>query len=113
MRRIVATALVIGMAAAGAASAQTAPSTSSNSNQSTTGTSTVPGSSPQTAAAPVAGANSFTESQARSRIEDSGYADVTGLAKDDQGIWRGKAMKGGSSVDVSIDFQGNVVAGQH
>ena len=29
-------------------------------------------------------------------------------AKDAQGVWRGKAMKGGKSVDVSVDFQGNV-----
>jgi hypothetical protein len=29
--------------------------------------------------APVAGANSFTESQAKSRIEGAGFAQVTGL----------------------------------
>jgi putative membrane protein len=69
-------------------------------------------SSSQTAAAPVSGANSFTEAQARNRIEKGGYSAVTGLAKDDKGIWRGKAMKMGSSVNVSLDYQGNVVAGQ-
>src|SRR4051812_30186230 len=37
--------------------------------------------------APVPGANSFTESQARSRIEDAGYSNVSGLRKDDQGVW--------------------------
>ena len=57
---------------------------------------------------PVAGANSFTEGQAKSRIEDAGYTNVTSLKKDDNGIWRGKASKGGSSTDVSVDFQGNV-----
>ena len=57
---------------------------------------------------PVAGANSFTEGQAKSRIESAGFTNVTALKKDDKGIWRGKASKGGSSTDVSVDFQGNV-----
>jgi len=59
--------------------------------------------------APVSGANSFTESQARSRIENMGFADVTDLKKDDNGVWRGRAMKGGQRVDVSVDYQGNVI----
>jgi len=59
---------------------------------------------------PVAGANSFTEGQAKSRIESSGYTSVSELKKDDNGVWRGKAMKDGRSVTVSLDFQGNVVA---
>jgi hypothetical protein len=59
--------------------------------------------------APVAGANSFTEGQAKSRIESTGFSNVSGLKKDDNGVWRGKAMKNGKSVDVSLDFQGNVV----
>jgi hypothetical protein len=60
--------------------------------------------------APVAGANSFTESQAKARIESNGFSNVTALKKDDSGIWRGKAMKNGKSTDVSLDFQGNVVS---
>jgi hypothetical protein len=32
---------------------------------------------------PVAGANSFTEGQAKSKIEDAGHTDVTSLKKDD------------------------------
>ena len=63
-----------------------------------------------TAAAPVAGANSFTEGEAKSRIEARGFANVAELKKDDQGIWRGKAMRNGRSVDVALDFQGNVFA---
>lgn len=59
---------------------------------------------------PVAGRNSFTEGQAMSRIEDAGYSDVTDLKKDDNGAWRAKASKDGSSTDVSVDFQGNVNA---
>ncbi|MEH2670875.1 hypothetical protein DXU07_16210 [Bradyrhizobium elkanii] len=59
---------------------------------------------------PVSGANSFTEGQAKSKIEQAGYTDVTGLKKDDNGVWRGKASKGGTSTNVSLDFQGNVNA---
>src|SRR4051812_6278182 len=57
---------------------------------------------------PVAGRNSFTEGQAKSKIEDAGYSNVSDLKKDDNGVWRGKASKGGSSTNVSLDFQGNV-----
>jgi putative membrane protein len=35
---------------------------------------------------------------------------VSGLQKDDSGVWRGKAKKDGKEVDVALDFQGNVVA---
>jgi hypothetical protein len=58
--------------------------------------------------APVAGRNSFTEGQAKSRIEAAGYSNVSGLQKDQDGIWRGKASKGGHQTEVSLDFQGNV-----
>jgi hypothetical protein len=58
--------------------------------------------------APVAGRNSFTEGQAKSKIEEAGYTNVTALKKDDNGVWRGKATKGSASSDVSVDFQGNV-----
>jgi hypothetical protein len=60
--------------------------------------------------APVEGRNSFTEGQAKSRIEANGFADVSGLHKDDTGVWRGQAKKDGKAVDVALDFQGNVVA---
>src|ERR1700722_15996968 len=64
--------------------------------------------SPPNPGAPVAGANSFTEGQAKSRIEAKGFANVSGFAKDRQGVWRGKAVQDGKSVGVSLDFQGNV-----
>ena len=64
--------------------------------------------SPPNPGAPVAGANSFTEGQAKSRLEDNGFTNVSGLAKDPNGVWRGKGSKGGQTVDVSVDFQGNV-----
>jgi hypothetical protein len=64
----------------------------------------------RTADAPVPGANSFTEGQARSRIEAAGFANVTGLQKDDQGIWRGQAQRGGQQTSVALDYQGNVTS---
>ena len=64
----------------------------------------------KTAAAPVKGRNSFTMNEARRRIEKGGFTQVTGLKKDADGIWRGKGMKNGSSVDVYCDYQGNVGA---
>src|SRR5665213_1086275 len=103
MRNILMTALLLGMTA-GAAFAQNAPSSSptpqavSTSNVET-----------KTTAAPVVGANSFTESEARSRLEKFGYTDVTGLTKDNNSIWRGMAKKDGQSVNVALDYQGNIV----
>lgn len=55
-----------------------------------------------------AGANSFTEGEAKARIERAGFPNVTGLKKDDQGIWRGMANKDGMTVPVGLDFKGNV-----
>ena len=60
--------------------------------------------------APEAGANSFTESQARSRLEKNGFLAITGLMKDSDGIWRGKAMKDGKSMDVALDYKGVISA---
>ena len=61
-------------------------------------------------AAPVAGANSFTEAQAKERIEKAGFTNVSVLVKNKDGIWEGSAMRGDAKVQVSLDFQGNVVA---
>ncbi|GJE16866.1 hypothetical protein [Methylobacterium marchantiae] len=56
------------------------------------------------------GANSFTEGQTRSRLEQAGYKDVKDLKKDDKGIWRGAASLNGKPVTVGVDFKGNVAA---
>ncbi|WP_135470140.1 hypothetical protein [Crenalkalicoccus roseus] len=56
------------------------------------------------------GANSFTEQQARSRIESAGFTNVGPLTLDGQGIWRGPAMRDGQQVTVGLDFRGNVAA---
>jgi transcription elongation factor len=54
------------------------------------------------------GANSFTEGQARTRLEGAGLSNVTNLQKDDQGIWRGQAMHQGRNVTVGFDYKGNI-----
>jgi periplasmic protein CpxP/Spy len=54
------------------------------------------------------GANSFTEAQARSRLEEAGYQKLADLKKDDNGIWRAKAEKDGRQVTVGLDYKGNV-----
>ena len=61
-----------------------------------------------TEAAPLEGANSFTENQARERVVEAGYTNVGAMKKDDKGIWRTTAMKDGASVPVAVDFKGNV-----
>jgi len=48
--------------------------------------------------------------QAQKRIEDHGYTQVSGLVKDDKSIWRGRAMKNGNTVDVALDYQGNITS---
>jgi hypothetical protein len=58
--------------------------------------------------APAAGANSFTEDQARGRLTERGYSDPIQLTQAEDGTWRGTATQNGQSVTVSVDYQGNV-----
>jgi len=58
---------------------------------------------------PLEGANSFTEEQARARIENAGFSQVAELKKDERGVWRGAAVKDGKTVAVALDYRGNVV----
>jgi hypothetical protein len=62
----------------------------------------------QTATAPVSGSNSFTLGEARSRLASNGYTNISGLKKDAHGVWRGKAKKDGSGVNVWLDYKGNM-----
>ena len=64
----------------------------------------------KTAAAPVPGKNSFTEAEAKKRLESFGYTDVSALHQDAQSIWRGTATKSGQQTPVALDYQGNIVA---
>jgi len=54
------------------------------------------------------GANSFAESQARALLESKGYANVSLLVNNQDGIWRGTATRDNKPVSVSVDYQGHV-----
>ena len=101
---IIAAALAF-IAAGATAQAQTPPAKNGPQNSAVNTTN----STNRAVDAPVKGRNSFTEGEAKSRIEAKGFTDVTKLVKDDAGVWRGQAMKNGTPVDVSLDYQGNVL----
>ena len=124
MNKIFTATLLAASLAAGTALAQSATPTTNSPTMGTTNDASgsagntsanppaiaTPGVDTQTLAAPVPGANSFTEAQARDRLQAHGYTDVSGLRLDEQQIWRGKAMKNGSPVNVALDYQGNIVS---
>ena len=125
--RIPLTALVLAVALGSGAQAQTTPTgkpaapdaaTSQNSGgqqsitRPNTDKATPDGMAPgaHTNAKLERGANSFTAGEVKSRLEKAGFTDAKDLKKDDEGIWRGKAMHGGKAVSVGLDFKGNVAA---
>jgi hypothetical protein len=105
MNKILSVAVVLGVVGTGSVFAQTVPPSSSKTPPAVATSNTN-----NTTAAPVPGANSFTMAQAKKRLEDQGYTQVSALAKDSTSIWRGHAMKDGKAVDVSLDYQGNITA---
>ena len=100
MRSTILVAAVAGLTIASSAFAQNAPQTPSAPPP--------PAAAPSNPASP--GANTFTENQAKTRIEAGGYANVSALKKDEKGVWHATAMKDGKSVQVSLDVQGKIVA---
>jgi len=52
--------------------------------------------------APLKGANSFTEGQAKDRVLAAGLSGVSAMTKDKDGIWRGTATKDGKNVNVAV-----------
>jgi len=56
---------------------------------------------------PARGANSFSQGEARRRLERSGFQGVGALHKDDGGVWRGSATRDGQPVQVWLDYKGN------
>jgi hypothetical protein len=105
MRVITAAAVTAALFCAGAASAQS------------TGTTADPRAgqnaalkNPDSTDLPSKGANSFTKKQAADRMAKAGYPSVRDLEKDKDGLWHGTAVKDGKTVDVSLDFKGNVNA---
>jgi hypothetical protein len=105
MRKLLLTGAIVAIAIPAMAQQ---PSPPANRNANTPAVNTP--NSPPNPGAPVAGANSFTEGQAKSRIEAHGFTSVGRLKKDSDGVWRGTATQSGKSVKVSVDFQGNVVS---
>ncbi len=56
---------------------------------------------------PARGSNSFTQGEARRRLESAGFQNVNNLRKDDGGVWRGTGTKDGQSAQVWLDYKGN------
>lgn len=106
MRKSLIVAAVLALSAGGAM-AQTPPAKEGPQNSAIN----TSDSANRQALGPVKGANSFTEGEAKSRIENNGFTNVAGLKKDDDGIWRGRAMRAGQQVEVALDYQGNVFHG--
>ena len=90
MKRLLTALVISGVASTAMAQGAkpAAPGDSSNSAVTT--------SSQNNTAKPAPGANSFTETQAKSHIEAAGYTQVSALTKDNDGIWRGKGTKNGA-----------------
>jgi hypothetical protein len=105
MKRTIVTLATL-LAAAGIANAQTtSPSAPSTTTPPSGGSSTtMPGSGG------AAGAMSATA--VKSKIEASGYSNITGLKQDATGGWTAKASKGGQQVAVSVDSKGMVKEAQ-
>lgn len=62
---------------------------------------------------PSRGKNSFTEGQAKGRIEKLGYNSIDSLHKDQDDVWHARAKsKDGRDVTVALDWMGNVIEGR-
>ncbi len=105
MNRTLALLLTSGILSTGTAFAQTA-ATNSSSNPPAVATDHADS---KTSAAPVAGKNSFTMKETRDRLRKHGYSQIKGLSLSADGIWQGTAMKDGKTVNVAVDYQGNIV----
>lgn len=56
------------------------------------------------------GTSSYSQAQARARLETMGFLAISELWLDGKGVWRGVATSGARRVDVSLDNQGKVAA---
>lgn len=54
------------------------------------------------------GRKSFTEEQAKSRLQPMGYIDVRELKQDERGVWRGKAVFARQQGDFRVDDRGAI-----
>jgi len=104
-RTIVALAALL--AAAGIANAQTTSPSTGTTPPSSSGTSTMPG-----RGGASGGAGAMTSTEIKSKLEASGYKNVTGLKQDSKGNWTGMATKGAKQVAVQVDSKGSVKEAQ-
>lgn len=56
------------------------------------------------------GRTSFTEAQARGRMEQAGFGRISDLRLEESGIWRAAAERDGRAVRIGLDFRGTVRA---
>lgn len=108
MKRTIVTLATL-LAAAGVANAQTTtPSSPSSTTPPSGGSSTtMPGASGGAGAS-----GSMSMSSVKSKIEASGYSNVTNLKQDATGDWTAKATKAGKQVAVAVDSKGTVKEAQ-
>jgi hypothetical protein len=59
-----------------------------------------------TESGPAAKGSLFNEKQARTHLLHLGYTDVSGLTKDENGVWHGSATKDGNARTVAVDIKG-------
>lgn len=91
--------------------AGSAGATMPSANPPSAGTPGMPGQSvtaPSQANLPAA-PNAQGSANAVKKIEGDGYKNVQGMTRNPDGSWSGKALRGGSMVDVHVDARGNVV----
>jgi hypothetical protein len=60
---------------------------------------------PLNAEGPLKGTNTFSERDVRGRLEGAGYTRIMGLRLDDDGIWRGTAMRDKTMLPFSLDYR--------
>jgi hypothetical protein len=58
------------------------------------------------------GLRPLSEGEARSRLRENGFAEVSDLALGSAGVWRGTAIVNGKRVGVAVDPQGDIIGGR-
>ena len=104
MKRTIVTLATL-LAAAGVANAQTTTPSAPSATTPPSSSTTMPGSG-------SASGGAMTQTSVKSKLENSGYSNVTNLKQDNAGNWTAKATKGGQQVAVSIDSKGMVKEAQ-
>ncbi|MGC1302993.1 MAG: hypothetical protein WA840_11510 [Caulobacteraceae bacterium] len=99
-------AMTLGVANLASAQDQAGPAADPNATQNAA----VKSPNDMTNASLAKGHNSFTKGEAKARIQKAGYAHVTDLTLDGDGLWQAHATRAGHTVNVALDYKGNVAA---